>query len=373
MSIVARYRLRGRAGPEALAGAVGGELLAVDGPEVSVGIDPARTGDNLVALLALLLGDPFALPEADGVRLLDFDVPAALAGAAPGPAFGIPGTRRLAGVGDERPLIGSIVKPSVGLTPEQTAERVLELGTAGLDFVKDDELMASPANSPLADRVAAVTSAVEQVADRTGRRPLYAFNISTADADALLRNHDLVAAAGGSCVMVSVNHVGPAAVLALRRHGALPIHAHRNGWGMLTRCPDWGMEFRAFQKAWRLLGVDHLHVNGFANKFWEPDASVAASIRDCLEPLHDVAPVMPVVSSGQWGGQAPAQLAATGTADVLYLAGGGIQGHAGGPAAGVRAVREAWDAARHGEPLAARAERVPELAASIATFGARGG
>lgn len=397
MSIVARYIIEGPGSEERLAaelaGVLGGgaevgarganvrgvvpreEGGATDAvrAEVTVELSLERTGTNLIALLTALLGEPFELPEATGVRLLDFDVPEDVAVAAPGPAFGIGGTRRLAGVPGGRPLIGSIVKPSVGLTPQETAARVRELGVAGVDFVKDDELMASPANSPLPERVAAVTAAIEEVAGKTGRRPLFAFNISTADADGLRRNHDLVAEAGGTCVMVSVNHVGPAALLTLRRHASLPIHAHRNGWGMLTRCESWGLGFRPFQKAWRLLGADHLHVNGFRNKFWEPDESVAASIRDCLEPLHAVPAVMPVVSSGQWGGQAADQLAATGTADVLYLAGGGIQGHPGGPTAGVRAVQEAWAAALAGEPLAERAQAVPELAAAIELFGERRG
>lgn len=382
--MIARYLVEAPGDPgrlaERVAAAIGGGASVADvlprdarRAEVAVEVPPERVGTNLVALLAVLLGDAFEVPEATGVRLLDFDVDPEVAAAAPGPAFGIPGTRRIADVAEARPLIGSIVKPSVGLTPAQTADRVRELGLAGVDFVKDDELMASPANSPLPERVAAVTAAVEEVAEQTGRRPLFAFNISVADADELLRNHDLVASAGGTCVMVSVNHVGPAALLSLREHASLPIHAHRNGWGMFTRSPAWGMEFRPYQKAWRLLGADHLHVNGFANKFWEPDASVAEAIRDCLAPLHDVPAAMPVVSSGQWGGQAHDQLAATGTADVIYLAGGGIQGHPGGPAAGVRAVQEAWRAALDGEPLERRARAVPELAASIATFGGRRG
>lgn len=396
MTLVARYLVEGAEAPTRLAAALCAALgdgadLAGGGAavrdvtvrgrrgvdrklaEVTVEVSLDRVGTNLIALLALLLGEPFDLPRATGVRLLDFEVPEQVAAAAPGPAFGIDGTRRLAGVRESRPLIGSIIKPSVGLTPAQTADRVRELGDAGLDFIKDDELMSSPANSPLAERVAAVTCAIADVAEQTGRKPLYAFNISAADVDELLRNHDLVAEAGGTCVMVSVNHVGPAALLALRARAALPIHAHRNGWGMLTRCAAWGMGFRPFQKAWRLLGVDHLHVNGFANKFWEPDESVAASIRDCLEPLHSVLSPMPVVSSGQWGGQAHSQFAATGTTDLIYLAGGGIQGHPGGAAAGVRAVREAWRAALDGEPLEQRARAVPELASAIELFGARGG
>ena len=79
---------------------------------------------------------------------------------------------------------------------------------------------------------------------------------------------------------------------------------------------------------------------------------------------------LPVVCSGQWGGQAPETYARTGrTLDLMYLGGGGIHGHPQGPAAGVRAIRQAWAAAEAGVPLATWARDHPELAASLAKFG----
>jgi ribulose-bisphosphate carboxylase large chain len=156
----------------------------------------------------------------------------------PGPQFGVAGTRRLAGVVD-RPIIGTIVKPSVGLTSEETAKLVYELALAGIDFVKDDELMANPPHSPLRERVRAVMKAVDKAANVTGRKVMVAFNISD-QLDRMLEHHDDVIAAGGTCVMVSINSVGLTAVEYLRRRCQVPIHAHRNGWGMYTRCPALG-------------------------------------------------------------------------------------------------------------------------------------
>src|SRR5256885_17038577 len=69
------------------------------------------------------------------------------------------------------------------------------------------------------------------------------------------RRHDAVLAAGGSCVMVSINWVGFSAVEHLRRHSQLPIHGHRNGWGAFTRHGGLGFSFQAYQKLWRLAGV----------------------------------------------------------------------------------------------------------------------
>ena len=229
-------------------------------------------------------------------ELIDLELPPAFGAKYPGPQFGIPGTRKLAGVYDQ-PIIGTIVKPSVGLSPEQTAELVRELGEAGIDFIKDDELQADGPYCPLAARVAAVMGVINRLADKTGKKVMFAFNI-TDDLDAMLRHHDVVLKAGGTCVMTSLHSIGLPALLELRKRCGLPIHGHRNGWGMYGRHPLLGVEYPAWQKLWRLAGVDHLHVNGLRNKFSEPDDSVVRGIRACLKPMYrpdDT--VMPVISS----------------------------------------------------------------------------
>lgn len=172
---------------------------------------------------------------------------------------------------------------------------------------------------------------------------MFAFNL-TGDIDQMRARHDTVLAHGGTCVMVSMHSVGLTGFLALARHSELPLHAHRNGWGALARHPALGFSYVAWSKLWRLAGADHLHVNGLANKFCEPDDSVVASARSLLEPLlptrADIA--VPVFSSGQTPAQVPATYAAMGSPDLIHAAGGGILGHPGGPAAGVQAMRDAW-------------------------------
>ncbi len=320
-------------------------------------------GPNLPAIITTVAGNLFELRQLSGLRLLDIEFPNSLANHFPGPQFGIAGTRELTGV-FERPLIGTIVKPSIGLSPAATANLVRTLAQAGADFVKDDELMANPPHSPLAERVRAVMAAVNEVAEMTGRKLMFAFNI-TDQLDQMLHHHDTVVAAGGTCIMVSLNSVGLGAVEYLRRRCALPIHGHRNGWGMLSRHPALGMDFAAYQKFWRLAGVDHLHVNGLKNKFCEPDESVVRSIKACLQPMLGGYAIMPVVSSGQWGGQAPETYQQTQTLNLMYLAGGGIVAHPGGPAAGVAAIRQAWEAAAAGVPLDQYARDHSELRQSL--------
>jgi len=332
-------------------------------------------GDSLPNVLAAVCGNLTEVREISGLRLEDLSLPPSFLARYRGPQFGAAGTRSLAGIDEPRPLWGTIVKPSIGLDAVETAALVGELAAAGLDFIKDDELTADPPHNRFSERVPRVVEAIDAVATRTGRRPMYAFNI-TGEIDEMIERHDLVASAGGSCVMVSLNHIGLPALAHLRRHSKLAIHGHRNGWGMLARAASLGVSFTAWHKLWRLAGADHLHVSGLRNKFWEPDVSVVRSARACLTPLYPelgeagAACAMPVISSGQWAGQIPDTVAALGSSDFIFACGGGIMAHPDGIAAGVRSLHEAWQAAREGIDLAEHARGHPALARAIERFGA---
>ena len=110
-----------------------------------------------------------------------------------------------------------------------------------------------------------------------------------------------------------------------------------------------------------------MHVNGLANKFSEPDESVVKSARACLTPMFDDKPclVMPVFSSGQSARQAAGTLEALGSTNLIFAAGGGIMAHPGGPAEGVRGLKEAFEAAMAGVPAERYASGHPSLAAAL--------
>jgi 3-oxoisoapionate-4-phosphate decarboxylase len=187
----------------------------------------------------------------------------------------------------------------------------------------------------------------------------------------MMRNHDLVLEAGGNAAVININSIGYGGMSFLRKRSQLCLHAHRNGWDILTRHPGLGMEFRAYQKIWRLLGVDQFQINGIRAKYWEPDESFVKSFEDVTTPIFredDCA--LPVVCSGQWGGQAVETYRRTGRSlDLMYLGGGGIHGHPMGAAAGVKAIKQAWQAAEQDVALDTYAKDHPELAAALAKWG----
>jgi ribulose-bisphosphate carboxylase large chain len=356
---------------EAAEPALPGEMIgnrAFKRAKVAVSWSIENFGFNIPALISTIQGNLYELRQFTGLKLDDFELPDSYSQHFKGPSFGIKGTQKLAGMETGRPMIGTIIKPSVGLTPEYTAELVKTLAEAGIDFVKDDELMASTANSPFAVRVEKIMKVINDFAVKTGKKIMYAFNI-TGDFDTMKANYETVIKAGGTCAMLSINSVGWAGVKQVCAWGELTIHGHRNGWGMLNRHPLLGINFPAYKKIWQMAGVDQMHVNGIQNKFWETDDSVVRSIKSCLTPFLSSELVLPVISSGQWGGQAFETFRRTQTTDLLYLAGGGIMAHPSGPGGGVRAIHHAWNSAVEGYTLEETAKMHMEFGESVKKFG----
>ncbi|WP_209404912.1 ribulose-bisphosphate carboxylase large subunit family protein [Pseudozobellia sp. WGM2] len=323
-------------------------------------------GYNLPVLVSTLQGNLYEISQFTGLKLIDIQVPESFSRHYRGPRFGIKGSKESCSV-SSRPLIGTIIKPSIGMSVEETASLVKSLIEAGIDFIKDDELMGSAANSFFDDRVKAIMKEVRDGEQRTGKKVMYAFNISD-EVDEMQHKYDLILNEKGSCAMISINSVGLAATKKICDMGQLVIHGHRNGWGMMNRHPLLGIEFPAYQKIQRLAGVDQLHVNGIQNKFWESDDSVVTSIKSCLKAFLGGNNILPVVSSGQWGGQAFETYKRTQTTDLLYMAGGGILAHPMGPTAGVTAIKRAWEGAVNGQSIEETAQNSPEFAASVKKF-----
>lgn len=334
---------------------------------VTVSFPVANVGANLSTLAATVAGNLFDLGETTGVKLLSLDLPPAYRNRFDRPGQGVEGTRRLAGV-HGRPLIGTIVKPNVGMSADETAALVAELCDAGVDFIKDDEVCADPAHAPIEARVKAVMAAVRRHRDRTGRTVMVAFNI-TDEVDAMRRHAALVEREGGTCVMASLVWCGLSSIQALRRSTGLALHGHRNGFGAFARHPALGIDFEAWQALQRLAGVDHLHVHGLDGKFADDNDDVLRAARACLAPMSGDDRVMPAFSSGQWAGTVPVTWRSAGSADLIFLAGGGILAHPDGPAAGVAGLRQAWEATMAGEPLESFARNAPELRRALEHFG----
>jgi 2,3-diketo-5-methylthiopentyl-1-phosphate enolase len=127
------------------------------------------------------------LPEAYGLR----------------PKFGIEGIRTQLGVLD-RPLVMAIFKPALGLTAADHAAILQQVAEAGLDIIKDDEIMGDLEVAPTLERLNACRQVRETVQQQTGKTVLYAVNV-TGRADKLLERARLLVHEGANALLLNNN------------------------------------------------------------------------------------------------------------------------------------------------------------------------
>jgi 2,3-diketo-5-methylthiopentyl-1-phosphate enolase len=92
-------------------------------------------------------------------------------------------------------------------------------------------------------------------------------------------------------------------------------------------------------------------------------------IQQLTLPRPHVAPTFPVIGGGVHPGTVETYMGELGN-DIVLGAGGAVQGHPDGAAAGADAMRQAIDAVMAGRPVVDAAQEHPELARALEKFGA---
>jgi ribulose-bisphosphate carboxylase large chain len=322
---------------------------------------------NVAQYLSVVAGNLFGLRKLASVRLLDMDFPGSLVPFG-GPKFGIRGIRAMVGT-TNRPHVGTIIKPKVGLTPADTAEVAYQAALGGVDLIKDDETLTDQAFCPVKERVPRVMKALGKVKDETGRQVLYAVNITTR-ADRIVERAEEAIALGANMVMVDVIISGFGALQALGEAPGVtvPIHVHRAMHAAMTRNREHGIAMRPFARLVRWLGGDQLHTGTVSGKMSHDAAELLGDNTVLTGPCFGKKRAFPVSSGGLHPGKVFAELATLGT-DVVLQAGGGIHGHPDGTAAGAMAMRQAVDAFMEGIPLAEYAQQHYELERALKLWG----
>ena len=116
------------------------------------------------------------------LRLLDIEFPKQLLDSFKGPAFGISGIRKLLKV-PKRPLVGTIIKPKLGLETKDHAKVAYEAWLGGCDIVKDDENLSSQSFNPFEERLTQTLESRDKAQDETGERKVYMINITAETAN----------------------------------------------------------------------------------------------------------------------------------------------------------------------------------------------
>lgn len=260
--------------------------------------------------------------------------------------FGISGIRDRTQVFD-RPLVMAIFKPALGLTADDHATILREVATAGLDVIKDDEILGDLDSAPTIDRLKACRAVIDQVKQETGKEILYAVNVTGKARNLCDRARELVAAGANALLLNGLTYgFSVLESLASDPEVNVPIFLHPAFAGAICGSPDYGLSYSV------LLGTLAAHAGADAVLYPAHygnlpfAAAEEAEIRGALRSRQ----VFPVPSAGIHPGVVPRALADYGS-DVILNAGTGIMDHPQGAAIGVTAFFEALQFARPGQPF----------------------
>jgi len=286
--------------PSIIDDSIKGEILSIQEKENNsflvklsfpvTNLDPGLGGiSNLWAIVA---GEVFSLYFIGEAKFLELELPPSFMNRYKGPRFGIDGIRELLNVKD-RPLIGAIIKPNLGLNPERTAEVVSILAKAGFDFVKDDEICVNPDICPLKQRVKLVAQTLDKIQQHSGRKTLYMADV-TSDFSTLGKAAETAISSGANGLMIDPFCIGLSSIDYLRNNFPCPIYLHRVGYGLFCS-GNLSISYEIFSKLFRMLGADFSHVGGIWGKSEEAKDKVAKYV-DILRQHSSIRATWPVVS-----------------------------------------------------------------------------
>lgn len=322
---------------------------------------------NMPNLLSSVSGNVFGLRALANLRLDNISFPRKIIRSFKGPRYGVEGIRKLLKVYD-RPLVGTIIKPKLGLKTNDHAEVAYEAWIGGCDIVKDDENLSSQSFNPFEARLVRTLECRDKAEEETGERKVYMVNV-TAETEEMLRRAELVLRQGGEYVMIDILTCGFAALQTFRDRGFnLVIHAHRAGHAAVTRNSKHGISMQVLAKAARMIGVDQLHVGTVVGKMSETKEEVAENCEALKAKMDGLKRVLPVASGGLHPGLVPALMRFFGR-DFVIQAGGGIHGHGDGTVSGAMAMRQAVEATLEGINLKDFAKNHAELRVALETWG----
>jgi ribulose-bisphosphate carboxylase large chain len=332
--------------------------------------------DNVPNMLSSIAGNIFGMKSVKSIRLEDVSFPKSIIKSFSGPRYGIKGIRKMMKI-PNRPLVGTIIKPKLGLNTEHHAQSAYESWIGGCDVVKDDENLASQRFNEFDKRLNKTLEMADKAESETGEKKAYLVNV-TAETKEMIKRAQLVENSGGKYVMIDILTSGWAALQTLREANfKLAIHAHRAMHAAFTRNENQGINMMVIADFARLIGVDTLHIGTGIGKLEGKikdikeldeeieDKKVKATKLRLEQNWEKIKPVLSVSSGGLHPGHVPFLIKNLGK-DLVIQAGGGVHGHPKGTRAGAMSLRQAVDATMAKKSLAEWAKTHEELKQMLA-------
>ena len=340
----------------------------------------------IASFLTLAIGNNQGMGDVEYAKMHDFYFPPEYLRLFDGPSTTIADMWRVLG----RPhidggfIVGTIVKPKLGLRPRPFADACYEFWQGG-DFIKNDEPQGNQVFAPLKETIPLVADAMRRAQDKTGEAKLFSANITADDPFEMIARGEYILEtfadlADHVAFLVDGYVAGPTAITtARRRFPSQYLHYHRAGHGAVTS-PQTQRGYTAFVhcKMARVQGSSGIHTGTMSFGKMEGEASDKFTAymleRDSAEgpyyhqEWYGMNPTTPIISGGMNALRIPGFFENLGHSNVVMTAGGGAYGHIDGGAAGARSMRQAEQCWRAGADPIEFAREHHEFARAFESF-----
>jgi ribulose-bisphosphate carboxylase large chain len=319
--------------------------------------DKAERGFPLAQLLMACASEPAsAFSFYRSSRVVDIRIPSELARRLPPPRWPHRRVRSYLGLAPEEPIIGTIIKPKTGLTPELFSRSVVDAAVAGARFTKADE-NCHLTRRELGEHVGQTVRDLEREGfdlspGVPGRKPRFLFAPHiTSDPPEILERARAAVEAGANALMFSPYYSGGFSVMAgVASALDVPLYAHTAGMNQLTGFWGWGFDPSVMYVLAALLGAAFMQLTCVSSYLRPLDVEKPFILRRLEEErlVGDDGMTL-VIAGGLAPGNIGANAAALGWRGRMFLAGTSVYSHPAGPRAGVEALVGAFRAYRdHG-------------------------
>jgi ribulose-bisphosphate carboxylase large chain len=340
----------------------------------------------LASFLTLTIGNNQGMGDVEYAKMYDFWMPPEYLRLYDGPSTDISDLWRVLGrpVVDGGFIVGTIIKPKLGLRPQPFAKAAYDFWLGG-DFIKNDEPQGNQVFARLKETIIAVADSMRRAQDDTGQAKLFSANITADDYREIIARGEFILEtfaenADHVAFLVDGYVAGPTAITTARRYFPKQyLHYHRAGHGAVTS-PQTQRGYTAFvlAKMSRLQGASGIHVGTMSHGKMEgevDDRNIAYMIeRDSADgPFYHqewqgMRPTTPIISGGMNALRLPGFFDNLGHSNLILTAGGGSYGHVDGAAAGATSLRQAEECWRAGADPIAFARDHREFARAFESF-----
>lgn len=288
--------------------------------------------DGVSHMLCQLMGGHVDIDIISSCRLVGLEIPDSVKKHFLGPKFGLSGFRKLVN-SYQKPLLGAIVKPKIGITPHVLLEMVKMLVDGGVDFIKEDEIMSNPAFCRLDERVDLISNYLA----KQSRKVVFCHTVNC-DPHVLVSRIKRVHELGGNGVHINV-FSGLGSYNSIRKMD-LPIFLHfqKSGDRLFTHKDNrYSISWPIVCQLATLMGVDTIQT-GMIGGYSSDDPDELSQAMSILKNGNST----PVLSCGFHPGLVDKVNSLVGI-DYMVNAGGSIHGHPEGTLSGAKAMRQAVD------------------------------